>query len=72
MIILKVQMYCRFTADKAGNQSLLSLKSLICKCCQGRLQVLVHHTVFIFIYKAFVRIFSLFSFIAVISHSTLI
>ena len=30
-ITLKVKMYCRFAADKAGNQSLLSLKSLICK-----------------------------------------
>ena len=59
-ITLKVQMYCRFAADKAGNQSFLSLKSLICKWYQGRLQVLVHRTVFIFIYSAFVRTFSFF------------
>ena len=31
----------------------------------------MHHTVFIYIYLAFVRIFHLFSFIAVISHSKL-
>ena len=31
----------------------------------------MHHIVFIYIYSAFVRIFRLFSFIAVISHSTL-
>ena len=61
-ITLKVKMYCRFAADKAGNQSLLSLKSLICKWYQGRLQVLVHHTVFIFIYSVFVRNFPFFKF----------
>ena len=70
-ITLKVTMYCRFAADKAGNQSLLSLKSLICKWYQGRWgQVCITLSSYLFI-RCLYEIFLFFSFSAVISHSTL-